>query len=75
MTANTTTWIRRISAGAVLAAAPALIALGTATASHAESSSVSPSFSPTPHPVQYPYGQAGQSWHERHAGEMQSWYH
>jgi hypothetical protein len=40
-TSNTNTvrtnLIRRIAAGAVLAAAPALIALGTATASHADS--------------------------------------
>ena len=51
MTTNTTTtsWIRRVAAGAVLAAVPALIALGTATASHAaETNSTSPSSSPTP---------------------------
>ena len=74
MTANTTTWIRRVIAGAFLAAAAALIALGTAAASHAEGTSTSPSFSPTPHSVQYPYGQAGQSWHDRHAADIQSWY-
>jgi len=51
ITTNTTTtsWIRRVAAGAVLAAAPALIALGTATASHAaETNSTFPSHSPTP---------------------------
>jgi hypothetical protein len=50
MTTNTT-GIHRVAAGAVLAAALALIALGTATApsGNAESNSTtSPSFSPTP---------------------------
>lgn len=31
-----TTWIRRLAAGAVLAAAPAIIAMGTATVGHAD---------------------------------------
>lgn len=35
----TTSWTRRLAAAAVLAAAPALIALGTATASHADATS------------------------------------
>ena len=43
MTANTTTWISRVAGGAVLAAAPAFIALDTAAASNAETSSTSPS--------------------------------
>jgi hypothetical protein len=58
ITTNTTTtsWIRRVAAGAVLAAAPALIALGTATASHAaETNSTSPSYSPTPIQTAHPY--------------------
>jgi hypothetical protein len=43
------TRIRRATAGAVLTAALALIALGTATAGNAESNSTpSPSYSPTP---------------------------
>src|SRR6202035_1142641 len=57
MTTATNTWIRRVTAGAVLAAAPALIALGTATASQAQSSSTS-TFDYSPAPVQttqYPY--------------------
>jgi hypothetical protein len=61
MTASTNTWIRRVTAGAVLAAASALIALDTATASYAESSSSSNSTSST-------------SFHQRHAAEVQSWY-
>lgn len=31
-----TTWIRRLAAGAALLAAPAIIAMGTATAGHAD---------------------------------------
>ena len=73
MAANTTTWIRRVAAGAVLAAAPALIALGTATASHADDVRTSPSYAPTPSTLdQYPWEQS--SWHQRHAAEQQSWY-
>jgi hypothetical protein len=41
MTANTTTWTRRVAAGAVLAATLGLIALGAATASHADQGSSS----------------------------------
>src|ERR1700758_3922515 len=52
MTTNNSTWIRRVAAGAVLVAAPALIALGTASASHAEAGApparTSPSYAPTP---------------------------
>jgi hypothetical protein len=69
MTANTTTWIRRVAAGAVLAAAPALIALGTATASYADSTS--PSYSPTPSP-QTSWTQS--NWHHWHQSQVQSWY-
>jgi hypothetical protein len=36
---NKNMWIKRMAAGAVLAAAPALIALGTATAANAEAGS------------------------------------
>jgi hypothetical protein len=61
MTANTT-WIRRVAAGAVLVAASALIALGTATASYADTNAnanathrISPSYAPTPTGAQY-YG-------------------
>ena len=48
-----TTLIRRIAAGAVLAAAPALIALGTATAGHADTAAHNPgpSVSAPSHPV------------------------
>ena len=73
MTANTTTtWIRRVAAGAALAVAPALIALGTAAASQAETSSTSPSYSPTLHSVQVPWPQS--NWHHWHQDEVQSWY-
>ncbi|HEX9177139.1 MAG TPA: hypothetical protein VF874_14030 [Mycobacterium sp.] len=77
MTAKTTTWIRRVAAGAVLVAAPAFIALDTAAASNAETSSTSPSYdySPTPsQTTQYPYAPWYQSFHQRHAAEVQSWY-
>jgi hypothetical protein len=89
MNTNTNTWIRRVAAGAVLAAAPALIALGTAAASHAESgnstsstSSTSPGYkySPTqtgPPNGQYPWHNTTwdqSSFHHRHAAEQQSWY-
>ena len=72
------TW-RGLAAGAVLAAAPALIALGTATASQAQTSSTSPSFSPAPTQTapQYPYSNApwyDSSFHHRHAAEVQSYY-
>ena len=74
MTASTNTWIRRVTAGAVLAAAPALIALGTAAASQAQSSSTS-GFDYSP-PVQttqnMPWSQS--SFHQRHAAQVQSWY-
>lgn len=36
------TWIRRLTAGAVLAAAPALIALGPSTVAHADVASTDP---------------------------------
>jgi hypothetical protein len=79
MTTITSTWIRRVSAGAVLAAAPALIALGTATASYADSNSTSPSFAPTPAPTTGQYPWQNQSWnmssfHHRHAAHEQSQY-
>jgi hypothetical protein len=61
---------RRIAAGAALLAAPALIALGTATMSHAEATvnNSGPNMSqPSPHPVfpgQSIWGQPGTpSWH------------
>ena len=78
MTANTTTWIRRVAAGAVMAAAPALIALGTASASHADAGAgapsirTSPSFSPTPKGSLHDWHQG--SWHMRHAAEQQGKY-
>jgi len=59
-TANTTTiesrstrLIRRLAAGAVLAAAPALIALGTATTGHADTAvhNPGPSVSAPSHPA------------------------
>jgi hypothetical protein len=81
MTAITTTWIRRVAAGVALAAAPALIALGTATASYAQtgSSSTSPSYAPAPGPQTGQYPWHNQSWnnssfHHRHAAEQQSQY-
>jgi hypothetical protein len=80
MNATTTTWIRRVAAGAVLAAAPALIALGTATASNAQSGSTTPSYSPAPMgPANGQYPWHNQPWnqssfHHRHAAEQQSWY-
>jgi hypothetical protein len=48
-----TTLIRRIAAGAVLAAAPALLALGTATASQADTAvpNPGPSVSAPAHPA------------------------
>jgi len=76
MNATKITWTRRIAAGAVLAAAPALIALGTAAASHAAGdtgyTTPSPNYSPTPsyNTAQYPYD----SWHHRHQAGIQSWY-
>jgi hypothetical protein len=80
---NSKMWIRRAAAGAVLAAAPALIALGTAAASNAAptgdttSGSTSPSFSPTPAQTAYPYWTGpwyDSSFHHRHAAEIQSNY-
>jgi hypothetical protein len=76
---NTKTWIRRVAAGAVLAAAPALIAVGTAAASNAAPTgdSTSPSFSPTPVQTEYPYWSGpwyDSSFHHRHAAEVQSQY-
>lgn len=52
-----TNWIRRLAAGAVLAAAPAMIAMGTATHSHADAMIDNPGptmSSPAPHPA-FPY--------------------
>jgi len=81
MTTITTTWVRRATAGAVLAAAPALIALGTATASQAQTGSTSGfDYSPAPAATQtgqYPWN--NQSWnqssfHQRHAAQVQSMY-
>jgi hypothetical protein len=81
-------WIKRVAAGAVLVAAPALIALGTATAANAESSSVtdnnttsSPVYAPPqmgPLNGVYPWNQ-GMPWnkssfHQRHAAQTQSYY-
>ena len=51
---SSTTWVRRVMAGAVLAAAPALIALGPATAAHADTTVTSPGPSvhaPAHHPA------------------------
>lgn len=53
-TANYTTWVRRLAAGAVLAAAPAFIALGPPTAAHADTVGTNPGPSvhaPTHHPA------------------------
>jgi hypothetical protein len=53
-TSARSTLIRRLAAGAVLAAAPALIALGTATASHADTGTAganTPSVSAPSHPA------------------------
>jgi hypothetical protein len=76
MTTNNSTWIRRVAAGAVLVAAPALIALGTASASHADTGSpsirTSPSYAPTPSGSLNDWHQW--SWHQRHAGEQQAKY-
>jgi hypothetical protein len=76
MTTNNSTWIRRVAAGAVLVAAPALIALGTASASHAEAGApparTSPSYAPTPSGSLNDWHQS--SWHQRHAAEQQSKY-
>jgi hypothetical protein len=74
MNASTPTWIRRVTAGAVLAAAPALIALGTATASQAQTSSTSGfDYSPSVQPTQnLPWSQS--SFHQRHAAQVQSKY-
>ena len=79
MTTNATTWIRRIAAGAFLAAAAALIALGTASSAQAGSSSdsTSPSYAPTPAQTQYPYSNApwyDSSFHHRHQAQVQSNY-
>jgi hypothetical protein len=83
MNANTTTWIRRIAAGAALAAAPALIALGTAAASNADSAVTGPGYNYSPAPMgpnngeypwhgNLPWDQS--SFHHRHAAEQQSMY-
>lgn len=71
-TTTKTTWIRRVAAGAVLAAAPALIALGTATSSHADSTG--PNFnSPIPgNSSQQDWSHS--SWIHRHQDQVQSWY-
>jgi hypothetical protein len=81
MTAITSTWICRITAGAALAAAPGLIALGTATASYAQtgSNSTSPSYAPAPSTQtgQYPWHNQpwnNSSFHHRHAAGQQSQY-
>ena len=75
-------WIRRIAAGAALAAAPALIAVGTAAASQAQTNSDS-GFNYSPAPVatqsgQYPWANgpwSQSSLHQRHAAQIQSMYH
>ena len=76
MTTNTS-WIRRISAGAILVAAPALIALGTASTSHADAGAppvrTSPSYSPAPR-ASLPSSHGSFSWHQRHAAEQQAKY-
>ena len=67
------TWIRRVAAGAVLAAAPALIALGTATSAQADSTG--PNFNTPTHQSttsQYPWSNG--SWHQSHQAQIQSWY-
>jgi len=74
MTTNTT-WIRRVTAGAVLVAAPALIALGAAPASHADAGAppvrTSPSYSPTP---RGPLPGNNWSWHQWHQAQQQAKY-
>jgi hypothetical protein len=77
MRANTT-WIRRVAVGAVLVAAPALIALGTASASHADAGNsqvrTSPSYSPTPSGSLNDVPWHKSSWHQLHAAEQQAKY-
>jgi hypothetical protein len=75
VTTNTTTkatWIRRVSFGAVLAAAPALIALGTAASSHADATG--PNFNAPHQTTTTQYPGADGSWHQRHQADIQSWY-
>jgi hypothetical protein len=71
MTTNTTPWTRRVTAGLFLVAAPALIALGTASTSHADAGTppvrTSPSYSPAPR-ASLP-GNAS-SWHQWHQAEQ-----
>ena len=78
MTANTTTWIRRVATGAVLLAAPALIALGTASATHADTGAsatrTSPSYAPTPRGSLNDVPWHHSSWHQQHAAEQQAKY-
>ena len=77
-TAATTTWIRRVAAGAVLAAAAVLIALGTAASSHADTTGPNfnaPGQSSTTN--QYPWNNGSwdqSSFHHRHQADIQSWY-
>jgi hypothetical protein len=82
---NTTknTWIRRVAAGALLAAAPALLALGTAGVSNAKADPANPGYSYSP-PAEAP-STSGYPWHgnlpwdessfhHRHAAEQQAMY-
>jgi hypothetical protein len=69
-------WMRRVTAGVVLAAAPALIALGTAAAGHAAAVWPPPTVpvqTTSSHPVSnVPWFES--SFHERHAAQIQSFY-
>ncbi|MGY4708157.1 hypothetical protein ACXDF8_01065 [Mycolicibacterium sp. CBM1] len=76
---RSTIWFKRIAAGAILAAGPALVALGTATDSYADTAAVNADSSrisagtnmnaPTPHPAfpqQHNQPQPGTSIHHHH---------
>jgi hypothetical protein len=71
-TRNTTSWTRRLATAAMLTAAPALIALGTAAAGHADVSTDNPSVAihapaqHTPFPQQTNTPQPGPSVHHPH---------
>lgn len=78
-TISTTTWFKRIAAGTILAAGPALVALSGATDSYADTASanVGPTrvsaganmSTPTPHPAfprQHNQPQPGTSIHHHH---------
>lgn len=78
-TGTTNTWFKRIAAGTILTAGPALIALGAATAGYADTASINVGpartssgahlSTPTPHPAfpqQHNQPQPGTSIHHHH---------